>query len=107
MESTKVYYSLCEVQEMTGLPASTLRYWERQFSELSPRKDGHGNRYYTSSDIDLVKQIQYIRDELHITRIAAIRNELHSGDRRTDVRQRATDILRRVRQDLLDIRSNL
>ncbi len=107
MESTKVYYSMSEVQEMTGLPASTLRYWERQFSELSPRKDGHGNRYYTSADIALVKQIQYIRDELHITRIAAIRNELRCGDRRTDVRQRATDILRRVRQDLLDIRSQL
>ena len=81
MESEKIYYSMTEAQEMTGLPASTLRYWERHFEQLSPRKDGHGNRYYTSSDIDLIKQIRYLRDEMHITRIQAIRQELKNGNR--------------------------
>lgn len=105
MEPTKVYYSLSEVQQETGLPASTLRYWESKFVELSPRKDGHGNRYYTQADIDTVKRIRYLRDELHITRIEAIRTELHRGNRQTDVKQRATEILRRVRQELVEIRT--
>jgi len=85
------------VQQATGLPASTLRYWESKFAELSPRKDGHGNRYYTQADIDTVKQIRYLRDELHITRIEAIRTELQRGTRQTDVKQRATEILTRGR----------
>ena len=104
MESEKIYYSMTEAQEMTGLPASTLRYWERHFEQLSPRKDGHGNRYYTSSDIDLIKQIRYLRDEMHITRIQAIRQELKNGKRETDFRQRVAEILQRVRAELVEIR---
>lgn len=92
---------------MTGLPATTLRYWERQFEQLSPRKDGHGNRYYTIADIDLIKQIKYLRDEMHITRIEAIRQELKNGKREIDFRQRAADILQRVRAELVEIRKNL
>ena len=55
----------------------------------------------------LIKQIKYIRDELHITRIEAIRNELKSGNRKTDVRQQASEILLRVREELAEIRANI
>ncbi len=101
----KIYYSIQEVKEMTNLPVSTLRYWETQFKQLSPRKDGHGNRYYTMQDIELIKQIKYIRDELKITRIEAIQTELKSGSRKSDIRQRATDILERVRNELVEIKN--
>lgn len=107
MSTEKIYHSMSEAQEMTGLPASTLRYWERHFDQLNPRKDGHGNRYYTASDIELIKQIKYLRDEMHITRIEAIRQELKQGKRQTDFRQRATEILQRVRAELVEIRKNL
>ncbi len=101
----KIYYSIQEVKEMTNLPVSTLRYWEAQFKQLNPRKDGHGNRYYTLQNIELIKQIKYIRDELKITRIEAIQTELKSGSRKSDIRQRATDILERVRNELVEIKN--
>lgn len=107
MEVGKVYFSLAEVMEETGLPASTLRYWETKFPMVMPRKDGHGNRSYTREQINTLKRIRYLRDELHITRIAAIEAELKQGNRQTDVKQRATEILRRVREELVEIRSNL
>lgn len=90
---------------MTGLPSSTLRYWEQQFDEIKPRKDGHGNRYYKLSDIELMNRIKYIRDELKITRIDAIRRELAGNNKSSDMRQRATAILERVRAELVEIRS--
>lgn len=99
------FYSIREVMERTGLPASTLRYWESQFSQLSPRKDGHGNRYYQLSDVELIGRIKYIRDELKITRIEAIRHELETDNKQSDNKQRATAILERLRQDLIDLRS--
>ena len=105
METGKVYYSMQEAKDMTGLPASTLRYWEQQFDEINPRKDGHGNRYYTLAEIELFQRIKYIRDELKITRIDAIRRELSAGRKGSDMRQRATAILERVRAELVEIRS--
>ena len=107
MEPKKVFYSLSEVMALTELPAATLRYWEQRFDELSPRKDGHGNRYYTEQDLTLIKQIRYIRDELKITRIEAIQNELHHSTRQVDSRQQATEILLKIKQELQQIRSQI
>ena len=103
-EIEKKYYSLSETIQETGVPAPTLRYWEKQFDQLSPRKDGHGNRYYTLEDQALIKRIKYIRDDLKITRIEAIRNELASNTKRSDERQSALDILLRVKEELCEIR---
>ncbi len=105
MDTEKLYYSIQEVKEMTNLPTSTLRYWEAQFKQLCPRKDKHGNRYYNQQDIELIKQIKYIRDELKITRIEAIQAELKSGSKKADIRQRATDILERVKEELIEIKN--
>ena len=103
-EKEKIYFSLRETEAETGVPASTLRFWEREFDELSPRKDGHGNRYYTREDQELIKRIKYIRDELKITRIEAIRKELRANDKHSDERQSAIDILLRVKEELCEIR---
>ena len=104
---TKIYYSMSEVKRMLDLPSSTLRYWEEQFSQLSPRKDEHGNRYYTEKDIDFIKQVKYLRNELHITRIAAIKNELRSNAKQVDVRQKASDILLQSRSELIEIKAKI
>lgn len=104
MAEGKIYFSLRETEQETGIPASTLRYWEKQFEQLNPRKDGHGNRYYTREDKELIKRIKYIRDELKITRIEAIRKELASNAKRSDERQAALDILLRVKEELCEIR---
>ena len=103
-EIEKVYFSLRETEKETGVPATTLRFWEKAFDELSPRKDGHCNRYYTREDQELIKRIKYIRDELKITRIEAIRNELRQNTKRSDERQAALDILLRVKEELCEIR---
>ena len=104
MTEGKIYYSLRETELETGVPASTLRFWEKQFDELSPRKDGHGNRYYTREDQEVIKRIKYIRDELKITRIEAIRKELKHNSKRSDERQAALEILLRVKEELCEIR---
>lgn len=107
MKTEKIYYSIHEVSQETHLPFSTLRYWESQFEQLNPRKDGHGNRYYTASDIELIKTIRYIRDVLHITRVDAIRRELERGGEKLNLNQQVADILLKLRGELEDIRQKL
>jgi DNA-binding transcriptional MerR regulator len=104
---TKVYYSISEVSKITLLPVSTLRYWEDNLTQLQPYKNEKGKRFYTESDIELVKRIKFIRDNMKITRIEAIQKELNHDLKSTDARQRATELLKRVRQQLVDIRSKI
>ena len=57
-EVKKLYYSIGEVSEMTGLKQYVLRYWESEFSQLNPSKNSAGNRNYRKSDIDLINSIK-------------------------------------------------
>ena len=103
----RIYFSMRETIDATGIEGPTLRYWERQFEQLDPRKDKHGNRYYTAEDIELIRRIRFIRDEMKITRLEAIRNELQNDTKRSDVRSVATDRLLRIRAKLLALEQML
>lgn len=57
-EIKKLYYSIGEVSEITGLKQYVLRYWETEFSQLRPSKNRAGNRTYKASDLTLIEEIQ-------------------------------------------------
>ena len=54
----KLYYSIGDVSEITGLKQNVLRYWETEFSILKPNKNSAGNRTYKDDDIKIIKHIQ-------------------------------------------------
>tara|TARA_B100000315_G_C14201200_1_gene417747 strand:- start:121 stop:498 length:378 start_codon:yes stop_codon:yes gene_type:complete len=54
----KLYYSISQVSTITGLKQYVLRYWETEFSQLKPSKNGAGNRTYRSHDIDVIMGIK-------------------------------------------------
>jgi DNA-binding transcriptional MerR regulator len=56
--SGKLYYTISEVSELTGVKPHVLRYWESEFSTLRPRKDRGGSRRYRRRDIEEVLAIK-------------------------------------------------
>jgi DNA-binding transcriptional MerR regulator len=54
----KLYYSIGEVSEITGLKSYVLRYWETEFTNLSPGKSRAGNRVYTEENINTILEIK-------------------------------------------------
>jgi len=54
----KLYYSIGDVSEMTGLKQYVLRYWETEFSILNPAKNKAGNRTYKDEDIKIIRHIK-------------------------------------------------
>jgi len=55
---SKLYYSISEVADLTGIKAHVLRYWESEFPTLKPRKTRTGARRYRQPDIDEVLAIK-------------------------------------------------
>jgi len=55
---SKLYYSISEVAEHTGIKAHVLRYWESEFPTLKPRKTRVGARRYRQPDIDEILAIK-------------------------------------------------
>jgi len=79
----KLYYSIGEVSDILGVKKYVLRYWEKEFSSLSPSKNSAGNRVYKEKDINLLKLIKYLLKEKKYTIEGA--NELVRDLNRKDI----------------------
>lgn len=56
----KLYYTIGELGAMMGLETHVLRYWETEFTQLSPRRSRAGRRIYTTEDIAIVERILHL-----------------------------------------------
>lgn len=54
----KLYYTIREVSEHTGIEAHVLRYWESEFPTLKPKRNRSGSRAYRKTDIELIERIR-------------------------------------------------
>lgn len=64
---TKLYYSIGEVAELLDVNASLIRFWEKEFNILKPKKNKKGNRLFTVKDIDNLKLIYSLVKERGFT----------------------------------------
>lgn len=62
-QNHKRYYDTNEVADIVGCKGSALRFWERKFPHLSPRRDARNRRMYTVEDIEVVKKIMHQRKD--------------------------------------------
>lgn len=102
----KQYYSIAEVGKMFGLPTSVLRYWEKEFPSIHPKKGSNSVRMYTEEDIEEIKLV-YDLVKVRNMKLAAARELIRrnrEGARNTnDLLSRLTD----VREQLVAIKKEL
>ena len=87
---------------MVNCEPSTLRFWEKEFPHLKPKRDGRNRRRYTDSDIEIIKKIQY-QKEIQGRTIKGTRQQLNH-------RETAENIilqLQHVKGFLQELRDNL
>jgi DNA-binding transcriptional MerR regulator len=66
-EINKMYYTMGEVTEMFKVNASQIRFYEKEFDVLQPKKNKKGNRLFTPEDIENLKIIFHLVDEKGFT----------------------------------------
>ncbi len=63
---TKLYYSIGEVADLFDVNTSLIRFWEKEFSAIKPKKNNKGNRLFTVKDIATIDRIYtLVKDEGH------------------------------------------
>lgn len=102
----KVYYSISEVAQKFGVSETLLRFWEKQFPQIKPRKSGRNIRQYSKDDIEQVGLI-YNLVKVKGLKLAAAREALSKN--RSGVQQVAEVIekLKGIRAELVDIKHSL
>ena len=104
-DKLKLYYNIREVAEMLQLPEYTLRFWEKEFPTLKPKKTG-GGRLYTQQDIDLVRLIHHLVKEQGLT-IKAARERLKTSRQQVIDRQDIVARLKSIRAELMEMAAKL
>ncbi|MEP6706503.1 MAG: MerR family transcriptional regulator [Pyrinomonadaceae bacterium] len=76
----KLYFKIGEVCEIVGVQAHVLRYWETEFSMLTPQKNRAGQRTYRRRDVEMALRIKELLYEEQYT-IAGAKKRLASETR--------------------------
>lgn len=66
-DTVKIYYTIGEVSELFNVNTSLIRFWEKEFDVLKPKKNKKGNRLFTAEDIDNFKVIFNLVKEQGLT----------------------------------------
>ena len=63
----KLYYGIGEVAEAFGVNTSLIRFWEKEFDIIKPKKNAKGNRKFTPEDIKNLELIYHLVKERGFT----------------------------------------
>lgn len=102
----KLYYSISEVAEMFGVNNSLIRFWEKEFDIIKPKKNKKGNRMFTKSDIENFRVIYHLVKERGFT-LQGAQQKLKENKSDTVNKVEVIDRLSKVRGFLMDLRDNV
>jgi DNA-binding transcriptional MerR regulator len=102
----KLYYSIGEVAEMFNVNTSLIRYWEKEFDVIKPKKNKKGNRYFTIDDIENFHIIYYLVKELGLT-LKGAKKKIKENKEGTKNNFEVVKSLKEIKTLLLEIREDL
>lgn len=95
----KRFYSIKEVAQMFGLNESTLRFWEKEFEEIAPKKNDKGTRFYLQEDIEQIRLIYYLLKVRGMT-IPGARQKLKDNKADTVNQEEVYNRLEKIKSEL-------
>lgn len=95
----KKFYRIGDVALLLGIPESTLRYWETQFTIVKPKRNAKNVRFYTPQDIEVIRKIYYLVKEKGL-KLDAAQAQLRVNRDGIDKRFEVVDRLKEIRDDL-------
>jgi DNA-binding transcriptional MerR regulator len=102
----KLFYSISEVANMFDVNQSNLRFWEKEFKQLKPKRNAKGTRFYSPEDILIIKQIIYLVSDQKLTLDGAKRKLSQKKDVIAK-QQEVVERLKKIRSELLGISNAL
>lgn len=102
----KRYYKIGEVSEAFNVNASLIRFWEKEFDIIKPKKNKKGNRLFTQEDIKNFKLIFNLVKERGFT-LEGAKLQLKKNPESVFNRHEILSRLETVKAELLKIKNSL
>jgi DNA-binding transcriptional MerR regulator len=102
--NSKLFYSIQEVSEHTGVPPYTIRYWEKEHNLIRPERDSRGKRRYRNADLELIKKIkELIYDKKY--KAEGVKKEIKQAQKEEFLKgsDNKLDLIRKELESILEI----
>ena len=106
MSDSKIFFSISEVARLFGLNESTLRFWEKEFDSIQPKKTTKGFRQYTKADIENIRMVYHLVKEKGMTLVGA-KKVIHDNKRKLSTKLELLDRLTAIKEELLAIKAEI
>ena len=103
---SKLYYTMGEVTQMFDVNASQIRFYEKEFDILQPKKNKKGNRLFTPEDVENLKIIFSLVKDKGFT-LHGAKDYLKQNKSEVKENQKVIDSLERLKQFLLEVKEQL
>ncbi|MBE6311171.1 MAG: MerR family transcriptional regulator [Bacteroidales bacterium] len=103
---SKKFYKIGEVADILGIPASTLRFWEKEFTILRPRRNAKNIRVYTPQDVETIRKLYYLVKEKGL-KLDAAQEYLNKNRQVVDKTFEVVENLKKIREQLVGLQSAL
>jgi DNA-binding transcriptional MerR regulator len=102
----KLFYKIGEVAEMFGVNVSLIRFWEKEFNILKPKKNKKGNRLFIKKDVDNLTIIYHLVKERGFT-LEGAKQKLKENKSDTVDNIEIVNHLKDIRRFLVKLREEL
>ena len=102
----KRYYSIGELAKAFDVNASLIRFWDKEFDILKPKKNAKGNRMFTPEDVKNLQLIFHLVKERGFT-LDGAKTHLKEGQKKTLDKYEIISKLETVKVHLLNIKNQL
>ncbi len=105
-QDRKLYYTIGEVAKMFNVNTSLIRYWEKEFTIIKPKKNRKGNRLFTPKDIENIKLIYHLVKERGMT-LQGAKKKLKENKEDLDHSFEIIQTLKNIKNMLNDVKKDL
>ena len=102
----KLYYTIGEVSKMFDVNTSLIRFWEKEFDIIKPKKNKKGNRLFTQMDIDNFHIIFHLVKENGMT-LKGAKKKIKENKEDTEHNFEIIKSLESIKEMLLEVKESI
>ena len=106
LSKDKLYFSIGEVADAFGVNASLIRFWDKEFDILKPKKNAKGNRMFTQEDVKNLQLIYHLVKQRGFT-LEGAKTHLKEGKKKTLDKFDIISKLEGIKAELTNIKNQL
>ena len=102
----KLFYTIGEVASMFNVNTSLIRFWEKEFDIIKPKRNKKGNRLFTKQDVENFYIIYHLVKEKGLT-LDGARKKMKENKEDTINNFEVIKSLKNIKEMLLEVKKSL